>query len=248
MDTLTSKNFWIKYWESHKGEIIKPVAESYIFDNVFEEIFSKGNIRTTCEVGGFPGTFSIYLRKKYKTNPTLIDYVIIEEFVHEFLEVNKLEKTDLEMIEADIFNHKTTTKYDLVFSIGLIEHFNDTENIVKRHIDLIEDKGKLLIIIPNFRGLNGWFQKKFDIENYKIHNIKSMDIDLLESIAEKNNLKNIRSYYYGNFGLWLERENEKALLVRILKKVFWVAGKVFFKVFKFNSKSFSPYIILEGNL
>ena len=94
-----------------------------------------------------------------------------------------------------MFNYEVEKKYDLVLSCGLIEHFEDTKAIIKSHIQFLNKGGKLLITLPNFTGVNGWVQQKFDNENYLKHNIKSMDPVLLSQIAKELHLKNIKVYY-----------------------------------------------------
>ena len=78
---------------------------------------------------------------------------------------------------TDFFNFSTDRKYDIVFSLGFIEHFNNTRDVILRHVDLLASSGLLLIVLPNLLGLNGWIQRRFDKENYDVHNLKSMEID-----------------------------------------------------------------------
>ncbi|WP_448636264.1 hypothetical protein [Pedobacter panaciterrae] len=104
----------------------------------------------------------------------------------------------------------------------------------------------MFITLPNFKALNGWFQKNFDKENYDKHNIDCMDPRLLENICNQAGLKVIKAKYFGHFSLWLENQQQKPAGIRLLKKSLWLAGKIFTKVFPFNSKQLSPYIILEA--
>jgi hypothetical protein len=73
-----------------------------------------------------------------------------------------------------------------------------------------------------------------------------MDPELLENICKQAGLQVVQSKYFGHFSLWLENEQQKPTGVRLLKKSMWLAGKVFTKIFPFNSKQLSPYIILEA--
>lgn len=245
---LTSKAFWLDYWESHKNDVLVKVPEQNLFTPIFVQLFKKYPIKTTCELGGFPGSFSVYLKKKYQTESTLVDYVIHSGIMEEFLKTNDLKSSDLKVIEADVFQYEPQEKYDLVYSIGLIEHFENTQNIIEQHLKFIHPGGQLLLLLPNFTGLNGWFQKTFDKSNYDKHYIPSMNPNLLANICQKLGLMNIEAGFLGKFGLWLEKENEKSSFARFLKKTIWFLGKVFFKIFPIESKLFSPYIVVKATM
>ncbi len=243
MIELTDRKFWLDYWEKKENLIIE-VKDQLPFKDIFENINIKKKVESAIEIGGFPGHFSVYLKKKYGYNISLLDYVIHRGIISKLLIKNGIQEEDLEIIEGNIFEIKSDKKFDLVFSNGLIEHFDDTEVIINKHIDFLSENGKLFISLPNFRGFNGWIQRNFDPENYSKHNISSMDLEKLKEICNKNNLKNIEVKYDGIFMMWLENIHTKPFGFSIIFKTIWLILKVFFKIFKFNSKSFSPYIIV----
>jgi SAM-dependent methyltransferase len=242
---LTDRQFWVDYWENKTGLSVNIPAD-YLFHKELASIISTQNIKTAIELGGFPGYYAVFLKKYFKLDVTLLDYFVHQPVTNALLEANNLNESDVHIIETDLFNHREEQKYDLVLSCGLIEHFNDTRDIIQRHIDFLKPGGTLLITLPNFRALNGWFQKSFDKDNYDKHNISCMDPQLLANICREAGLQVIQSRYFGYFSLWLENERQKPAGVRLLKKTLWLAGKVFSKIFPFNSKQLSPYIILEA--
>lgn len=242
---LTDRQFWVNYWESKTGLSVN-IPANYLFHKELGSIIKSQNVKTAIELGGFPGYYAVFLKKYFKLDVTLLDYFVHQPVTNALLEANELKESDIHIIETDLFNHKEVMQYDLVLSCGLIEHFNDTEDIIQRHIDFLKPGGTLLITLPNFKALNGWFQKTFDKENYDKHNIHCMDPELLAAISQKAGLEVVQSKYFGYFSLWLENEKNKPAGVRLLKKSLWLAGKVFTKVFAFNSKQLSPYIILEA--
>lgn len=243
---LTEREFWINYWES-KENLVFEVAENFHLGELLKQILAKNKIKNSLELGGFPGHYSIFLKKWLGVDAALLDYVIHPKIFQDLLKVNGLKSDEIACIETDLFNYKTDKTYDLVFSNGLIEHFEDTENIIKIHSDLVSQNGVLFISLPNFRGFNGWLQKTFDPENYKIHNIESMDLVKLRTTAEKLGYKNIEVYYYGKFLMWLENLKSKSFVFKAIFKLVWFVLKVFFKIFPFESKAFSPYIVLIAN-
>jgi len=134
-----------------------------------------------------------------------------------------------------------------VFSNGIIEHFEDTQVVIQKHVDLLSDDGQLFISLPNFRGINGWFQKKFDPENYFKHNIDSMDIEKLKIYCQNLELKNVRVFYNGVFMVWLENQDIQPIWVNIFKKGVWVLGKIISRIYRKNTQLLSPYIIILAN-
>jgi SAM-dependent methyltransferase len=242
---LTDRQFWVDYWESKTGLSVN-IPEDYLFHKELASIIHTQNVKTAIELGGFPGYYAVFLKKYFKLDVTLLDYFVHQPVTNALLQANNLQESDIHIIETDLFNHQEEQKYDLVLSCGLIEHFNDTKDIIRRHIDFLKPGGTLLITLPNFRALNGWFQKSFDKDNYDKHNIACMDPQLLATICSDAGLQVVQAEYFGHFSLWLEIEKQKPVGVRLLKKSLWLAGKVFTKVFPFNSKQLSPYIILEA--
>jgi hypothetical protein len=71
-----------------------------------------------------------------------------------------------------------------------------------------------------------------------------MDVELLRTICHKLGLTSVEVNWFGRFGIWLEREHEKSLFARVLKKITWFVGKVIFKIIPVDSRMFSPYIAL----
>ncbi|RWU06202.1 class I SAM-dependent methyltransferase [Pedobacter chitinilyticus] len=242
---LTDRDFWVKYWES-KTDLSVTIPENYLFHQQLKEIAKQNQVQTAIELGGFPGYYAVFLKKYLKLDVTLLDYFVHQPITHQLLQANGLAKDDIHIIETDLFNYEPAQHYDLVLSCGLIEHFNDTEDIIRRHISFLKPGGTLFITLPNFKAVNGWFQKNFDKENYDKHNINCMDPQLLKQIVENAGLKVSSAKYFGKFSIWLENEKEKSAGVRMFKKASWLIGKVFTKIFPFDSKQLSPYIVIEA--
>ncbi len=240
---LTDREFWVNYWESKKDLAIK-LPSNYLFHKQLAKLIKENNVKNAIELGGFPGYYAVFLKKYFKLEVTLLDYFIHPPVIHELLEKNGLLEKNIHIIETDLFNYKPRQQYDLVLSCGLIEHFNDTTDIINRHIAFVKPGGILFITLPNFKAVNGWFQKTFDRENYDKHNIASMNPELLKSICEKAGLKDVECNYFGKFSVWLENEKDKSFGLKAFKKLVWISGKVFTRIIPAERKSLSPYIIL----
>jgi SAM-dependent methyltransferase len=176
-----------------------------------------------------------------------LDFVILPELVEKLKQANNC-TGNVTIVEKDLFSGENDLRnsFDLAISNGLIEHFENTKDIIARHIDFLKTNGTLFISIPNFRGLNGWFQKTFDLENYNKHYIPCMDISLLQNICQELDLANIEVTYTGGFMLWLENENIQPFWVKLFKKACWLPLKIFFKLIPIETKLFSPYILITA--
>ncbi len=242
---LTDRNFWVKYWES-KPDLSVIIPANYLFHQQLADTVRRENVKTAIELGGFPGYYAVFLKKYLKLDVTLLDYFIHPPITQQLLKTNGLAESDITVVEKDLFKYQPEEQYDLVLSCGLIEHFLDTEDIINKHIAFVKPGGTLFITLPNFKSVNGWFQKNFDKENYDKHNINCMNPALLASICEKAGLKEVKAGYFGKFSIWLENEKQKSLTVRLFKKIIWLKGKVFTKIIPFESKALSPYILLTA--
>ncbi|HXI00419.1 MAG TPA: class I SAM-dependent methyltransferase [Sphingobacteriaceae bacterium] len=242
---LTDRNFWESFWRSKK-DLIFPVKKDYVFGDILAVKSKEVHAKTAIELGGFPGYYSIYFKKHLNLDTTLFDYFISKDIINELLMANQLNVNDIHIIEADLFNFQPDQQYDMVSSFGLIEHFGDTKDIISRHVQFLKPGGMLFITLPNFRSVNGWVQKTFDRSNYDKHNIRSMDPQFLSSIAHELGLKEVKAYYHGGFSVWLENQKQHTPLTRTLVKLLWYAGKIPTKLFGFESRMLSPYIILLG--
>lgn len=244
-NNLTDRSFWKAFWESRIGLIFN-IKRDYIFGDILGRIKAEKGYQTAIELGGFPGYYTIYLKKYENMDTTLFDYFVHPGLVNELLEVNGLKENDINIIEADLFSYKPETQYDMVLSFGLIEHFKDTKAIIATHLPFLKDNGTLFITLPNFKSINGWVQRKFDRENYDKHYIESMNPALLASYCKELGLKDVESYYHGKFSMWLENKGTQSAMAKAFVKSLWFTGKVFTKLFPFESKALSPYIVLKA--
>ncbi|RYE32847.1 MAG: class I SAM-dependent methyltransferase [Sphingobacteriaceae bacterium] len=242
---LTDRTFWKKYWESKK-DLAVAIKPNYTFHQILQKLIRKNNIKTAIELGGFPGYYAIYLHKYENLDTTLFDYYVHTGILVDVLAANNLSEKSIGVIEGDLFKYKALKQYDLVLSCGLIEHFEDTKDIIKRHLSFLKPGGTLFITLPNFLGVNGWVQRNFDPENYSKHNVKSMDLNLLARICHELNLQEIELGHYGKFSVWLENRQQKSATAKILTKTIWLAGKFFTRVVPAETKMLSPYIVLSA--
>lgn len=191
MEELTQE----KDWSSLNRKASK--IEKHEFDGILEKYLKKSE-GTALEIGCVPGNILARICEKFGYFPVGIDYDkrTLEIFP------NTLEKHGLNNYEVHMYDFnkwKTDSKYDLVCSFGFIEHFENAKEIVKKHVDLLKDKGKLIIEIPNFGGFNGFLHKLVDKPSLDKHNTSIMNLDFFKEVVEENNLKVLYLGYYGSW-------------------------------------------------
>jgi len=191
MDELTTKTFWNKLQR-------KP---SKLNKHEFEEILNEYLQRTkgtALEVGCVPGNIFSYICKTFGYFPEGIDYDK-NTFNITSKTFKKYGLNNFQIYKEDFNKWKTKKTYDLVCSFGFIEHFNNPKEIIKKHVSLLNECGKLIIEVPNFGGFNGFLHKLVDKPNLDKHNTKIMNLDFFREVVEENNLK---INYLGYYGSW----------------------------------------------
>jgi SAM-dependent methyltransferase len=116
---------------------------------------------------------------------------------------------------------KRGAQYDLVMSMGFIEHFDDWASIFKKHSELCKVGGKIIIGAPNFsspvqRALHSVLDH-INIENHCLHSMYPL---AWEGYMRALGLSVIYSGHYGGFNFWTETQpavSTEALLSNLTK-------------------------------
>jgi len=87
--------------------------------------------------------------------------------------------------------------FDLVYSSGLIEHFEDTLAVVGEHLRLLKPGGRLVLIVPNLLGWQGKLIEKLAPSLWRVHKVLG-PADLAGVLASLG-LGEIRAGYLGSF-------------------------------------------------
>lgn len=236
-NNLTERETWREYWSNHK---LESVPANPFYKRYLPEIPATAKF---IEIGGFPGYNAGFFHKNVCRDVSILDFHIDTEIVRKLEQANGMQAGTIKTVEADFFASKPVSEetFGVVFSIGFVEHFQDTEDVVARHVELLEKDGWLVMILPNFRGLNGWLQYLFDRKNLAMHNLDSMRLDRLRACCECLDLKDVKVEYTRRPMLWLEPKD--TVLNRIGR--FLVKGLSYFlKLFPFKGRLLSPYMIV----
>ncbi len=236
MDTsnLTEKKHWQNYWKNYT---LRPISQIY-FEEYIKFFPKKGNL---IEIGGFPGLYAGYFKKRFGYTVTILDYIIYPSIIFDVEKLYSIDTNSIRCIEQDFLKCESSEQYDVVCSFGFVEHFENTRDIIGRHIKLVKKDGILLITIPNFIGFNGLIQKLFDQQNLKVHNLNSMRVKIMTEIMESFKLKYFEINYAGKPNIWLE---DSAPVSPYISKSIKLLGKFIRQIPSKNSWILNPHMVI----
>jgi len=137
------------------------------------------------EIGCAPGKHLAYLAKVHQARVCGLDYS--EPGIAFSRELFSRLGLEAEFRCEDVL---VTTfpqgSFDVVYSLGVIEHFENPQPLIEKHLLLAKIGGLVLIAVPNYEGLYGRLQRHFDPENLKIHNLTVMNRETLADLAPEH--------------------------------------------------------------
>ena len=251
MARLTKKTYWDNSYEA-RGCLVPVQTSGYkhycYFKNL--DVITKIGLqkKNVLEIGGGGSEWIARLAMEYpESSFTALDYSdagckSLEDFSRE----NGLK--NIKVICDDFFNAKQCEgKYDVIYSQGVAEHFENLPEVMKAFKGFLGADGRMVTIIPNMSGLNGWLTKLFNKAVFHIHVPHTKES--FKAGHEDGGLEIIEHGYLcsNDFGVlsscFADQSGVKWFLykqlTRISKIVWWFESKFFdFPAGRF----FSPYI------
>jgi SAM-dependent methyltransferase len=251
---LTEKQYWENYWRAAKSgalEIIRSprgLSINAILD-VFDKYLPVNDNFHALEIGGAPGQYLIYMARNFKYHIHSLDYSKVGN--EKTLQNLKLAKIDVNVYERNLFSRNFSNglpQFDIVYSLGFIEHFENLTEVVKKHLDLLKPGGILVLGVPNLGGIYKLFLERTAPQHLEIHNLNSMKIENWDKFERELNLAAIFKGYISGFEPLvmnkLEKKDRTAYLLNFIvrKLVLMFSHKLNF-LRKFNSRLWSAYLI-----
>lgn len=154
------------------------------------------------EIGCAPGKILSWVAREVKTPVCGIDYSPTGIDTAKWLCNGLGVRADIRCEDA-MHSSFEDGAFDLVFSCGLIEHFEDPAPMVVAHVKLLAPGGTALIAVPNYSGLYLKLQRWFDPGNLAIHNLGIMNVQAMRALAPTAPDLTSKAYYFGRFSPWL---------------------------------------------
>jgi len=146
------------------------------------------------EIGCAPAKWLVHLGERYGVGVEGVEYTEKgAAFSRANLDACAVDGT---IHHADFFAFEPRER-DLVVSLGFVEHFDDLEDVFARHVALVAPKGRLVLGVPNFRGLNRLLQRWSDPAYLALHNPRAMDPNLWRRLARDHGLRPVAVRHIG---------------------------------------------------
>ena len=237
------------------GKYIHNYSDYFLWEVIYNKYLPKTKGLKVLEVGSAPGTSLVRLHRTFGFVPYGVEYsedgVTLNRkiFASNNIDPNNVIKADL---FSDSFQNQYKEYFDIVFSLGFIEHFTDVEQVIAKHINLLTEAGYLVVSIPNLRGINSFLAKIFDKKTIAMHNIGIMEKKEFSELFDKERLSPLFCDYYGtfNFGLFCTDKDSPLRFLRAFCKIIQLMLNIAFHILLRNkgaeNRLFSPYLIYIG--
>jgi len=249
------KSRWRRLLSDKLRKYTSGYEEHLIWNVVYKEHIPKTKGAKVLEIGSAPGEHLVRLSQEFGLEPYGVDYS--ESGVNlnkEVFKANNLNPANV--IHTDFFSNEFHEKYkesfDVVISRGFIEHFINTEEVIQKHLNLLAKGGRLIIIIPNLRGINYYLVWLFHKEVIAIHNIEIMQKNVFLNLFENKGVRKVFGDYNGVFNFYLFNTKESSPMRYVLKFCFRIQlilnaiFHLFLKNSRVEHKWLSPALIFIG--
>jgi SAM-dependent methyltransferase len=225
---LTDESFWDDYWESVRLPVEVTKSSSVLIGlitDVFDRFLGSPRRLSILEIGGAPGQYAAYVHRRFGHSITILDSSPIGcEKTRENLDLLGLPG---QVFEGDMFDPPPgLTQFDAVYSLGLIEHFDDVTKAVAAHLKFVAPGGLLLLGVPNLRGINGALMRRLAPSFLARHQLQAMDESTWDRFEPELQMERVFRAYLGGFepGVFWRCESRR-LGYRFLHQALWYLGK-----------------------
>jgi SAM-dependent methyltransferase len=249
---LAGQEFWEKNWAVKKayGQYNPKNYTHRRYDAFFRRHLHGAVGRTLLEVGCAQSSWLPYFHRVHGLRVAGIDYSptgceMARRLLEEAGVPGEIRETDLFAESPDL--HETA---DYLFSLGFIEHFEDTVDVLRRMRRILKPGGRILTIVPNFAGWLGAVQKLVRPEVYRMHVI--LDLSGVERVHRLAGFTTVEAGYLGSVASEVVKYPDPSpLRLRMLRKVLKKITKVCWLLFRATGRHpetarLSPYISYVG--
>ena len=190
VERLTTKNYWEYVWKDIRlPAIAKPSSD---LQEVLNSCLPRGSKLNLLEIGCAPGRWMAYFYKNFGYAVDGIEYA--DDAVEITRQNLQMQRVPGRVVNEDFFKFEADdVSYDVVFSGGFLEHFEELDFVVDK-MSFLTTK-YIITIVPNLCGLNGLISKIFRPKIYNAH--KKIDSALLKKLHEQANIKTLFCNYTG---------------------------------------------------
>jgi len=250
---LTDKDFWNNFWDNIglPNRISNDLKLDRAISETIKNYIPKVNFnKKVLEIGCAVGKWLVFFYEELNYTIHGIEYLEpgVKKTIENF-EKCQISSKSYKVINEDFSISRIDEKYDIVMSLGFIEHFKDPISLLDKHLFILKEDGFLIIGVPNFTGINKYLQKNVDkyLEPQEkilsTHNLTTMKKEFFIEYAKNRELDLVFMSYIGGFEPTLFNFNPiKKKIWRIIMVVLTTIISKLFRESK-NSK-FSGYLFI----
>lgn len=215
MTTVVKDEYWHHRWKGQQFSIAS--SDHPITLWLKKNVISKSG--ECFEIGCYPGRFlGVFGEMGYTLNG--IDIVLgTDTELPKWLKGEGFSAGNFMRKDFESFSDKT--QYDLVVSLGFIEHFQNWRELIIKQASLVKSGGILVLETPNFnRFLYRFFYTLLDKPCLDTHVLKAMDLDEWKKTIEGQGFIIKTVDYIGDFNFMLNTKHDK-----FRKCVTWIIMK-----------------------
>jgi SAM-dependent methyltransferase len=227
--------YWDGVWGGYQPQPYPgPVFE---FHELYRRYLPCDERLVLVEIGAMPGNHMVYFHKEFGYRVVGIDYCSDVSPIAATMELNGIR--DYALIKADVFELPRHEQYDVVFSSGFVEHFDNPMRVLAAHAEMVKPGGWLLIVVPNVRYLHKLLMKTFCPRLYSVHRDFLMKKDVLRDGVAKLGLDVAFCDYLRTFRPFYPLPASLGVVSRIAAKTLGML-----RLDKFPNAFASPYLYL----
>jgi SAM-dependent methyltransferase len=178
-EPLTDTEHWDSYWERACALPVEATRDAQSSTAAILRVMDRFAVRdsplSVLELGGAPGGYVAHLHRRFGHDVCVLDNSQVGvELTRKNFELLGIPGR---VLQRDLFcADPPIPQFDVVYSLGLIEHFEDTQAIVAAHLMYVRPGGRLIIGCPNLRGVNGLLLRTLSPQALDWHYLDVMDI------------------------------------------------------------------------
>jgi 2-polyprenyl-3-methyl-5-hydroxy-6-metoxy-1,4-benzoquinol methylase len=202
VNELTTVNHWDDVWA---GDVRMRLPSPWIIATRDLQRLLRPRVRRGdqfLEIGCAPGKMLAWVAAELRANVSGLDYSErgLGTARRLFSALGLHADFRCEDLRATTF---TPSSFDVVFSVGVIEHFDDPRDVVRDHLRLLAPGGMALMTVPNYTGIYGKLQAYFDKDLLALHNLDIMKCDALRALVPADESYDVRAYPAGRLSPWV---------------------------------------------
>lgn len=173
-EELTQPEYWDTQWSRLRADrryvSLQWVHGNYVYaslDRLLRSVLRADRTKTFIELGSGLGRWLIYFHKRFGYQVSGCDYsaggcaLARQNLIEAGVEGTIIQQSFFEI----------SGQYDVVFSGGVIEHFDDPKSTLQRFSRLVRPGGILITDVPNLWGLNGLYRLILKAETFHTHRV-----------------------------------------------------------------------------